>query len=159
MSKERVKEFLTARGLGDRITIHETLCDTVTHAAESIGCTEAEIAKTMTFLLADGPIAIVCAGDARVQNGKYKTTFGEKAKMVPFDEVERVIGHAPGGVCPFALAPGVRVYLDESLRRFAVVHAAGGAQEATVCLSPAELAQAAAPATWVDVCAGWQAEE
>ena len=152
MSKENVKKYLTERGLGDRLTIHATPCDTVTHAAENIGCTEAEIAKTMTFLLADGPIAIVCAGDVRVKNGKYKAAFGEKARMIPFEEVEQLIGHAPGGVCPFALRAGVRVYLDVSLRRFAVVHAAGGAQEATVRLTPAELESAVTLAGWVDVC-------
>ena len=159
MSVERVKEYLAARGLFSRMSIHATSCDTVTHAAETIGCTEAEIAKTMTFLTGAGPVAIVCAGDARVKNGKYKAAFGEKAKMIPFEEVEATVGHAPGGVCPFALKEGVRVYLDESLRRFSEVHAAGGSTEATVRLSPAELERAVTSAGWVDVCGDWQAEE
>lgn len=157
MSQDRVTAYLAKRGLGNRITMHQTPCDTVSHAAENIGCREAEIAKTMTFLLSDGPIAIVCAGDARVKNNKYKITFGEKAKMVPFEEVEQVIGHAPGGVCPFALCDGVRVYLDESLRRFSDVHAAGGAPEVTVHLTLAELERTVDLAGWVDVCDGWQA--
>jgi prolyl-tRNA editing enzyme YbaK/EbsC (Cys-tRNA(Pro) deacylase) len=156
MSVERVVSHLSACGLADRITTHATSCDTVTHAAETIGCLEAEIAKTMTFLLSDGPIAIVCAGDARVKNGLYKAQFGEKAKMIPFEEVEGLIGHAPGGVCPFGLLPGVRVYLDESLRRFTTVHAAGGALEVTVRLSPAELETATNVSGWVDVCDGWR---
>lgn len=158
MSVERVIAHLSACGLADRITTHPTLCDTVTHAAETIGCREEEIAKTMTFLLADGPIAIVCAGDARVKNGLYKAQFGEKAKMIPFEEVEALVGHAPGGVCPFGLLPGVRVYLDESLRRFLTVHAAGGALDVTVRLSPAELESAVNACAWVDVCDGWRTE-
>ena len=146
-------------GLGDRLTIHTVECDTVEHAAETIGCEPAHIAKTMSFLLDEQPIVIVCAGDAKIKNGKYKGYFGKKAKMVPFEDVERVIGHEPGGVCPFGVCEGVRVYLDVSLKRFETVHAAGGARAATVRLSPDELASAVVSEDWVDLCDGWQGEE
>lgn len=159
MSLEKARLHLEAVGLGDRLSVHAVESDTVEHAAEIIGCVPAHIAKTMSFLLDDGPILIVCAGDAKVKNGKYKAFFGKKAKMVPFEEVEAVIGHEPGGVCPFGLLPGVRVFLDISLRRFAVVHAAGGARNATVRLSPDELSVATGGAAWADLCDGWQEDE
>lgn len=151
MSVEKAREYLNARGLGDRLVLHEEESDTVEHAAALIGCEPAHIAKTMTFLLDDSPIAVVCAGDAKVQNAKYKAYFAKKAKMVPFSEVEAIIGHEPGGVCPFGVNEGVKVYLDVSLKRFEIVYAAGGARNATIGLSPAEL-EAATAAEWIDIC-------
>ena len=156
MSVEKAKKHLEAAGLGDRLTIHAVECDTVEHAAETIGCESAHIAKTMSFLLDEQPIVVVCAGDAKVKNGKYKAYFAKKAKMVPYEEVEAVIGHEPGGVCPFGLRDGVKVYLDISLKRFETVHAAGGARNATVRLSPDELSAAVTAEAWVDLCDGWQ---
>lgn len=158
MSVEKAKKHLTAAGLGDRLSLHAVESDTVEHAAEVIGCAPEHIAKTMSFLLDEQPIVIVCAGDARIKNGKYKAYFSKKAKMVPFEDVERLIGHEPGGVCPFGLCEGVKVYLDISLKRFETVHAAGGARNATVRLSPDELAGAVAAEGWVDLCDGWQEE-
>lgn len=155
MSVEKAKAHLAAAGLADRLTLHTEESDTVEHAAAVIGCLPAHIAKTMSFLLEDAPIVIVTAGDAKVKNGKYKAQFGKKATMIPFADVERLVGHEPGGVCPFGLPDGVRVFLDISLKRFETVYAAGGARNATVRLTPDELA-AAVTAEWVDLCDGWQ---
>ena len=159
MSVEKAGKYLEAVGLGDRLTIHAVECDTVEHAAETIGCEPAHIAKTMSFLIDENPIVIVCAGDAKIKNGKYKAFFGKKAKMVPFEDVERLVGHEPGGVCPFGLCDGVTTYLDISLKRFETVHAAGGARNATVRLSPDELAKAVSCEEWVDLCDGWQEDD
>ena len=159
MSVEKAGKYLEAVGLGDRLTIHAVECDTVEHAAETIGCEPAHIAKTMSFLIDESPIVIVCAGDAKIKNGKYKAFFGKKAKMVPFEDVERLVGHEPGGVCPFGLCDGVTTYLDVSLKRFETVHAAGGARNATVRLSPDELAKAVSCEEWVDLCDGWQEDD
>ena len=151
MSVEKAKEFLEKAGLGDRLTLHAEESDTVEHAAALIGCEPAHIAKTMAFLLDNTPIAVVCAGDAKVQNAKYKAYFAKKAKMVPFSEVEMIIGHEPGGVCPFGVNEGVKIYLDVSLKRFDTVYAAGGARNATIGFTPAEL-EASLDAEWIDVC-------
>lgn len=153
MSCERVKAYLESVGFGDRFTVREMTADTVEHAAESIGCLPAQIAKTMSFLLHDQVIVIVASGDTKIANAKYKATFGAKAAMIPFDRVEELTGHAPGGVCPFALNEGVKVYLDESIKRFEVSHASGGSHNTTVGLTPAELERIANPVSWVDVCA------
>lgn len=153
MACEKVKEYLEKVGYGDRFCVREMTADTVEHAAASIGCLPAQIAKTMSFLLGDGVIVIVASGDTKIANGKYKATFGAKAAMVPFDRVEELTGHAPGGVCPFALREGVKVYLDESLKRFEVSHTSGGSHNTTVGLAPEELEKLAAPVAWVDVCA------
>ncbi len=152
MSYEKVQEFFNGVGLGDRVTVHETPCDTVEHAANNIGCEQAQIAKTMSFLLDEAPIVVVCTGDSRVQNAKYKEVFGKKAKMVPWDSVNEIIGHVPGGVCPFALNDGVKVYLDVSLKRFEVVHVAAGACDATVSLTVDELEKCTGFPEWVEVC-------
>ena len=158
MSVEKARAHLVAAGIGERLTIHAVECDTVEHAAQTIGCEPAHIAKTMSFLVDETPIVIVCAGDAKIKNAKYKAYFGKKAKMVPFEDVERIIGHEPGGVCPFGVCEGVKIYLDISLKRFAVVHAAAGARAATVSLSPDELAEVVTAEAWVDLCDGWQEE-
>ncbi len=154
MSCENVKAYLESVGFGDRFMIREMTADTVAHAAEAIGCTEAEIAKTMSFMLKDDTvIVIVASGDTKIANAKFKATFGCKAQMLPFDRVEELTGHAPGGVCPFALREGVKIYLDESLKRFSVSHASGGRHDTTVGLTPDELEQITQPVAWVDVCA------
>lgn len=152
MSFEKVKCFFTEKNMADRLTVHKIVCDTVEHAAENIGCEPAQIAKTMSFLVDEQPIVIVCAGDSRIKNNKYKAHFQRKANMIPRDLVEKIIGHAPGGVCPFALNDGVEVYLDISLKRFTNVHTAAGSPNATAQLTPDEIATLSLAKEWIDVC-------
>lgn len=151
MSYESVKEELERKGYANRITIHPNPCDTVENAARMIGCEEKLIAKTMSFLLDDKPIVIVAAGDAKIDNRKYKDMFKKKAKMVPWEEVESIIGHKPGGVCALGLNKGVVAYLDESLKRFEVVYSVAGAPECTVAFRVDELDKVI-DAEWIDVC-------
>ena len=121
-------------------------------AAQAVGCEPARIAKTLSFHVGDRVALVVAAGDARIDNPKYKAQFGCKAKMLAADEAEPLIGHGVGGVCPFALNEGVDVFLDESLRRFDTVYPAAGNAASAVRLAPDELERCAAPCTWVDVC-------
>ena len=158
MSIEAVRTYLRQRGLEDRIIEFSQSSATVELAAEANHCEPARIAKTLSFALADGCILIVAAGDAKIDNGKYKARFGAKAKMLAPQEVLERVGHAVGGVCPFALKPGVTVYLDESLRRFDEVFPAAGNAASAVRLTPEELAQTSDAKEWVDVCKGWQAQ-
>ncbi len=153
MSLERAKAHLEKYGLADRITEFTTSSATVSLAAAALGTEEARIAKSLSFMTPDGPIIVVVAGDAKVANKKYKDTFGVKAKMLSYEEVEPLIGHAVGGVCPFGVEAGVRVYLDESLRRFDVVYPAAGTAASAVRLTPTELDLCAEPISWVDVTA------
>ena len=125
---------------------------TVAEAADALGVEPGMIAKTMSFLLDDQPILILTEGTARVENRKYKDTFHIKAKMISFEEVEQWIGHAPGGVCPFGINDGVKVYLDESLRRFETVYPAAGDDHSAVKLTIPELEEVAGAVGWVDVC-------
>lgn len=159
MSYEKVKAYFDSVGLGDRVTVREQIGDTVEHAALAIGCEPAHIAKTMSFLLPDGPILIVSAGDAKVNSSKFKAAFQQKAVMIPGDQVEAMIGHEPGAVCPFALNDGVRVYFDVSLKRFQDIHAAGGSLNSTVHLTLDELVEHAHMVDWVDLCKGWLVNE
>ena len=152
MSVLKVREYLEPRGYGEKIVIHEKPCDTVENAAVIVGATEAEIAKTMSFLVDEQPIVIVTTGDTKIDNAKYKAYFHKKCKMVPWSEVNEIIGHEPGGVCAFGVKEGVKPYLDVQLKRFPVVHSAAGAPEATISLSPAELEMLLAPVEWIDVC-------
>ena len=152
MSLDTVKTYLTEHGLADRITIHPETSDTVEHAAALIGCKPAEIAKSMGFLLDEGPLLVVTSGDAKISNAKYKEHFGKKAKMIPWDQVQELIGHEPGGVCPFAVKEGVKVYLDRSLLRFATVYTAAGTANSTTRVTPAELEVLFGKDAWVDVC-------
>ena len=103
----------------------------------------------------DGPVLIITAGDAKIDNRKYKDFFHQKARMIPWEEVEEAVGHAPGGVCPFAVNDGVEVYLDASLRRFDTVYPAAGSSNSAIELTIPELERYAAPKGWVDVCKGW----
>ena len=155
MSYEKVKAYFDSVGKGERVTVREHIGDTVLHAAEAIGCRPEHIVKTMSFIQDGKPVLICMAGDAKIDNPKYKACFHQKAVMVPGDQVEELIGHVPGAVCPFAVKEGVRVYLDVSLKRFETVHTAGGSLNSTVMLSLDELEQYAAPEGWVDVCKGW----
>lgn len=158
MSYERAMAQLEQFGLADRVRLFDVSSATVELAAQAVGCEPARIAKTLSFLLPDGPVLILAAGDARVDNSKYKAQFHTKAKMIPHDQVEELVGHGVGGVCPFGIHPGVPVWLDESLRRFEVVYPAAGTANSAVRLNLEELERASLAQGWVDVCKGWQDE-
>lgn len=159
MSYERVKSYFENIGLSDRITVQKLTGDTVEHAAEVIGCTPAEIAKAMSFLVNEKPVMVVMAGDAKVNSSKFKARFHQKPSMVQRDEVEKLIGHKPGGVCPFAVNEEVPIYLDVSMKRFKQVHTAGGIDTATIRVSIEELEHYSHAVDWVDVCKGWYVNE
>ena len=152
MAFERAKEYLKQFGLEDRVKEFDVSSATVELAAQAVGCEPARIAKTLSFLAGDESILIVAAGDARIDNGKYKAQFHTKAKMIGHDEVEARIGHAVGGVCPFGVNEGVRVFLDQSLKRFDVVYPACGSANSAVRLTIAELERASGSEGWIDVC-------
>ena len=152
MAFEKAKAYLEGFGLGDKIIVTEHSSATVAEAAEAIGCEEAMIAKTLSFLQEDQPVLILADGTARIDNRKYKDRFGCKAKMIPGERVEPLIGHAIGGVCPFGANEGVSVYLDESLRRHETVYPAVGNDHSGVKLTIPELEQCSGFLGWVDVC-------
>ena len=152
MSQKRAENYLERKGFLDHVIRLEASTATVAEAADALGVEPGMIAKTMSFLLDDQPILILTEGTARVENRKYKDTFHIKAKMIPFEEVEQWIGHAPGGVCPFGINDGVRVYLDESLRQFETVYPAAGDAHSAVKLTIPELEEVAGAEGWVDVC-------
>ena len=153
MAFDKACAYLAARGMADRVLQFDVSSATVELAAAAIGCAPQRIAKSLTFLTANGPVMIVCAGDAKIANPKYKAQFGEKAKMLSREEVSALIGHEVGGVCPFGINDGVSVYLDDSLKRFDVVYPACGNASSAVRLTPAELEELSNAAGWVDVCA------
>ncbi|MGI6028708.1 MAG: YbaK/EbsC family protein [Candidatus Heteroscillospira sp.] len=152
MSIEEGRAFFRARGMEERVLEFEVSSATVELAAMAVGCDPAMIAKTLSFKLGDGGILVVAAGDARIDNRKFKDKFHTKAKMLSPDEVLEFIGHAVGGVCPFGIKPGVPVYLDESLRRFDIVYPAVGSANSAIGLSCAELFELSGALEWVDVC-------
>lgn len=159
MSADKVRKYLTDRGYGDRITTHKESIDTVEHAAQQIGCSEAEIAKTLSFLIEDDkPVIVVMAGDARVNSSKFKKQFHTKPHMIPRDKVEEITGDKPGGVCPFAMPEGIPIWLDISMKRFDCVHPAGGDEWTSVSMSPEEMEKASGAVGWCDVCKGWEDE-
>ena len=151
MSVEKARAWLDRFGLGDRIREFEVSSATVELAAAALGVEGARIAKSLTFKKDGGALLIAAAGDARVDNRKFKDAFGVKARMIPPDQVEALVGHAPGGVCPFGILPGVRVWLDGSLRRHERVYPAAGDGHTAVDLTVEELELAAEPLGWVDV--------
>ncbi len=151
MSQEKAKAHLEKYGYAERIRTFPVSSATVALAAVALGTEEARIAKTLSFLTSGGAILIVTAGDAKIDNRKYKDTFGEKAKMIPFAEVEGLIGHAVGGVCPFGVNEGVKVYLDCSLRRFDTVFPAAGESNNAVELTIPELELSSECVGWLDV--------
>lgn len=160
MSVDRVREYLKPFGLDGKILEFEVSSATVELAAQAAGVIPARIAKSLSFVLPDGPILVVTAGDAKVDNPRFKAQFHAKAKMPGFDEVGALIGHAAGGVCPFALNAGVRTYLDVSLKRFETVFPACGSANSAIELTPDQLAAAAQGFEgWVDVCKGWREDE
>ena len=152
MSLKKAEEYLEEKGFLDHVIELKESTATVALAAEALGVEPGMIAKTMSFLQGDKAVLILTEGTARVDNRKYKDTFHVKAKMIPFEQVEEVIGHAPGGVCPFGINEGIEVYLDESLKRFDTVYPAAGNDHSAVKLTIPELEQVAAASGWVDVC-------
>ena len=154
MAYERARNYLREKGLEDHIIIPEHSSATVAEAAEALGCEPGMIAKTLSFLQGDNAVLILAEGMARVDNKKYKARFGCKAKMIPYDQVEELVGHDVGGVCPFGVNPGVTVYLDESLRQHSTVYPAAGTDHSAVRLTIEELEYACSNAEWVDVCKG-----
>ena len=152
MALEQAKKYLTEKGYADRIIELEESSATVQLAAEALGVEPGMIAKTMSFLQGEQPVLILTEGTARIDNRKYKDTFHIKAKMSPFEEVEEIIGHAPGGVCPFGVKEGIKVYLDESLKRFDTVYPAAGNDHSAVRLTIEDLENAVDSEGWIDVC-------
>ncbi len=156
MINKKVYDYLNNKGFADRITEHSETIDTVEHAAQQIGCSEAEIAKTLSFIVDEKPVVIVMAGDGRVNSSKFKALFHTKPSMIPRDQVEDLLGFAPGGVCPFGIPEGIPVWLDVSMKRFEYVHPAGGNEFVSVKLTPDELEKASDSVGWCDVCKGWE---
>ena len=155
MSIEKVRAYFAAQGIEDRIQEFPVSSATVELAAQALGVEGKRIAKTLSFLVGDQCVLIVAAGDAKVDNPKFKAQFHTKAKMLPHDLVPEYVGHAVGGVCPFAVKEGVAVYLDESLRRFETVFPAAGSANSAIELTIPELERYAQTAQWIDVCKGW----
>ena len=151
MSIERVRAFMRERNMEDRILEFDVSSATVALAAEAVGCAPERIAKTLSFLVDGGAVLVVAAGDARVDNPKFKAQFHTKAKMLSPEEVVNLVGHAVSGVCPFAVNEGVKVYLDESLRRFETVFPACGSSNSAIELTLPELEQLSG-GEWIDVC-------
>ena len=152
MSIERARAYLKQFGAEERILEFAVSSATVELAAEALHTAPERIAKTLSFQAGEDVILIVCAGDAKIDNAKYKAEFHTKAKMLPGNEVEEKTGHAVGGVCPFGIREGVKVYLDESLKRFETVFPACGNASSAIEVSLEELERFAAPQGWVDVC-------
>lgn len=152
MSLEKAKEHLQKYGIAERIMEFSTSSATVEEAAKAIKCKEEEIAKTLSFIVGDKPILIVAAGDSKVDNSKFKEEFQTRAKMIPFEDVERLTGHAVGGVCPFGVKQNVDVYLDNSLKRFEVIYPACGSSNSAIKLTLDELEKTSNYKKWIDVC-------
>ena len=151
MAIERVRAFFKERGMEERIQEFEVSSATVQLAAQALNCEPCRIAKTLSFMVQDMPILIVAAGDAKIDNAKYKAQFSTKAKMLSPEEVENLVGHAIGGVCPFGINQGVTVYLDESLKRFETVFPACGSSNSAIQLTIPELEEHSAFIQWIDV--------
>lgn len=152
MSVEKVREYFKKYNIEDRIQEFEESSATVELAAKALKCEPAKIAKTLSFKIDDKSILIVVAGDAKIDNSKYKAQFNKKAKMLTYEEVLELIGHPVGGVCPFAINDGVEVYLDKSLKRFKTVYPACGSANSAIELSIEELEKYSNYSSWVDVC-------
>lgn len=159
MSIRKVREYFARYSMEKRILEFDVSSATVELAAAALHCESQRIAKTLSFMLNELPILIVAAGDAKIDNAKYKAHFAAKARMLAPEEAERLVGHAVGGVCPFAVNEGVEVYLDCSLKRFETVFPACGSGNSAIELTIPELEKYAAPAAWIDVCKNWQPPE
>ena len=159
MSIQKVRAYFETLGIADRIREFTVSSATVELAAQAVGCEPARIAKTLSFLVDGRAVLIVAAGDAKVDNPRYKNEFHTKAKMLTPDEVTELVGHSVGGVCPFGVKEGVRVFLDESLKRFETVYPACGSANSAVRLTIPELEQCSGFEGWIDVCKAWREEE
>jgi len=159
MSIERVRAYFKQLGMEERVLEFPVSSATVELAAVAVGCEPARIAKSLSFLVEDNPILVIAAGDTKINNSAYKAQFHAKAKMLSPEQVSELIGHAVGGVCPFAVNPGVVVYLDESLKRFNTVFPACGSSNSAIELTIPELERYSGFTAWVDVCKGWREEE
>lgn len=155
MSIERVRAYFREQHMEDRVLEFDVSSATVELAAAALHCEPCRIAKTLSFLVENTAILIVVAGDARIDNAKYKAFFHAKAKMLAYDDVPEYIGHAVGGVCPFAVKNGVKVYLDASLKRFNTVFPACGSSNSAIELTIPELEQHSGYTQWIDICKGW----
>ncbi|HHU54111.1 MAG TPA: YbaK/EbsC family protein [Clostridiaceae bacterium] len=155
MAVEAVKEYFSKYGIADRVKEFDVSSATVDLAAQALGCEPCCIAKTLSFMVDGHAVLIVVAGDAKIDNPKYKAQFGTKAKMLTPDEVITLVGHAVGGVCPFAVKEGVSIYLDDSLKRFSSVFPACGSSNSAIELSIAELEEYSGFICWIDVCKNW----
>lgn len=155
MSIENVKLFFKQYGMENRIQEFTVSSATVALAAEALHCEPCRIAKTLSFKVNNNPILVVKAGDAKIDNAKYKAQFGVKAKMLSPEEVSELVGHSVGGVCPFAVNEGVAVYLDQSLRRFQTVFPACGSSNSAIGLTIEELETYSSFSEWIDVCKEW----
>lgn len=156
MSIDKVKNFFRTYGMEERVLEFEVSSATVELAAEAVHCEPCRIAKTLSFMVEDTPVLIVVAGDARIDNPKYKQQFHTKAKLLAYEEVEALTGHAVGGVCPFAVNDTVRVYLDISLKRFETVYPAAGSANSAIELTIPELERYSGSVEWIDVCKDWK---
>lgn len=152
MAIEKVKEFFSKYDMADRIQEFDVSSATVELAAAALGCKPERIAKSLSFLVDGGAVLIIAAGDARIDNPKYKAQFGTKAKMLSPEQVEALIGHAVGGVCPFGVNSGVKTYLDVSLKRFETVFPACGSSNSAIELTLDELEKYSGYIEWIDVC-------
>lgn len=152
MAIEKVREYFRQLGIADRIKEFDVSSATVELAAQALGCEGKRIAKSLTFLVDGKAVLIVAAGDAKINNSKFKAQFHTKAKMLTSQQVDEMIGHSIGGVCPFAINSGVSVYLDESLKRFETVFPACGSSNSAIELTVDELLRYSGAIDWVDVC-------
>lgn len=155
MSVDKARMHLEKWNLGGRVEEFEVSSATVALAARALGTEEARIAKTISFDLGDRIILIVTAGDAKIDNRKFKDKFNTKARMLPRERVEEEIGYDVGGVCPFGVNPGIEIYLDESMRRFDTIFPAAGSASSCARLSPEELEMVVPGSQWIDVCKDW----
>ena len=155
MSIEKVREYFKTKNIENKILEFSVSSATVELAAQALGCEPCRIAKTLSFMLGEKAILIVTAGDVKIDNSKYKSEFGAKAKMLTPDEAVTLIGHAVGGVCPFAVNDGVDIYLDVSLTRFETVFPACGSSNSAIELTIAELEKYSGYLKWIDVCKAW----
>ena len=155
MAIDRVKTYFRQYGMEEKVKEFDVSSATVELAAQALSCEPARIAKTLSFMVEGHAILIVAAGDVKIDNHKYKEQFHAKAKMLSPEEAETLVGHAIGGVCPFAVNEGVMVYLDESLKRFETVFPACGSSNSAIELTIPELEKYAVPVQWVDVCKGY----
>jgi len=155
MAIEKVKEYFRNYHMENRVREFDVSSATVELAAEALHCEPCRIAKTLSFMVDGHPILIVAAGDAKIDNAKYKAQFKTKAKMLSPEETETMVGHAVGGVCPFAVSDQVIIYLDQSLKRFQTVFPACGSSNSAIELTIKELERYSSFTAWIDVCKGW----